>query len=167
MTSAVSISEAARLTGKNRRTLHRHIEAGRLSVSHDATGAPQVEIVELLRVYGPLMNAPVSQPVADRGGEAVSQSASSMPHAMSQVSQGVVGEALELVTLRAEVGKLQALLEAKDHHIASLDRALLAIEHTTKTVTPPVATVTMPATNEKPHKPSKKNGFMRWFFGDD
>lgn len=131
MTSAVSISEAARLTGKNRRTLHRHIEAGRLSVSHDASGAPQIEIVELLRVYGPLKHAPESQAVS--GGEAEAESQQTTPEApaMPQAND------LELVTLRAEVDKLQALLEAKDRHIQSLDRALLAIEHTTKTPQPP------------------------------
>lgn len=131
MTSAVTISEAARLTGKNRRTLHRHIEAGRLSVSHDASGAPQIEIVELLRVYGPLKHAPESQAVSPYDTEAKSQQA---PPASPEMSQA---NSLELVTLRAEVEKLNALLEAKDRHIESLDRALLAIEHTTKNASPP------------------------------
>lgn len=158
MTSAVSISEAARLTGKNRRTLHRHIEAGRLSVSHDATGAPQVEIVELLRVYGPLKQAPVSQSAPEAQGEAVSQKATPINEAVPQVSHS---DTLELVTLRAEVDKLQALLEAKDQHIASLDRALLAIEHTNKTAHP------APVTPETDAKKAPRRGLARWIFGAD
>ena len=158
MTSAVSISEAARLTGKNRRTLHRHIEAGRLSVSHDATGAPQVEIVELLRVYGPLKQAPVSQPAPEAQGEAVSQEATPSNEAVPQVPHP---DTLELVTLRAEVDKLQALLEAKDQHIASLDRALLAIEHTNKTAHP------APVTLEADTKKAPRRGLARWIFGAD
>lgn len=161
MNSAVSISEAARLTGKNRRTLHRHIEAGRLSVSHDATGAPQVEIVELLRVYGPLKQAPVSQVATVAEAGVLPQQATPENETLPQVPHPGT---LELVTLRAEVEKLQALLEAKDQHIASLDRALLAIEHNTKTA-PPVpapAPVTPAADVQKP----RKRGFVQWFFGD-
>lgn len=158
-TSAVSISEAARLSGKNRRTLHRHIEAGRLSVSHDAAGAPQVQIVELLRVYGSLKQPQMSQPATGSASEAVSQQTTPEVETLPHVPQG---EALEVVTLRHEVQKLQALLEAKDQHIASLDRALLAIEHTTKTA-PPVPAPAPVAETEKP----RKRGFMQWFFGDD
>ena len=158
MTSAVSISEAARLTGKNRRTLHRHIEAGRLSVSHDGTGAPQVEIVELLRVYGPLKQAPVSQSAPEAQSEAVSQKATPNNEAVPHVPHP---DTLELVTLRAEVNKLQALLEAKDQHIASLDRALLAIEHTNKTAHP------APVTPETDAKKAPRRGLARWIFGAD
>ena len=149
MTSAVSISEAARLTGKNRRTLHRHIEAGRLSVTHDATGAPQLEIVELLRVYGPLKNAPAPQPHGDAGATSEAVPQQTTPPATSD-------DALELVRLRAEVDKLQALLEAKDHHIERLDRALLAIEYSNK------ATATTEA-KETPQEP--RPGFLRRLFG--
>ena len=148
MTSAVSISEAARLTGKNRRTLHRHIEAGRLSVSHDASGAPQIEIVELLRVYGPLKHAPKSQDVSVGEVEVESQQATPEAPAMPQANN------LELVTLRAEVDKLQALLEAKERHIQSLDRALLAIEHTTKTPQP-----------HETYKAPEPKGFWRSLLG--
>ena len=158
MTSAVSISEAARLTGKNRRTLHRHIEAGRLSVSHDATGAPQVEIVALLRVYGPLKHAPVSQPAPEAQSEAVSQEATFSNEVVPQVPHS---DTLELVTLRAEVDKLQALLEAKDQHIASHDRALLAIDHTNKTAHP------APVTPETDKKKAPRRGLARWIFGTD
>lgn len=50
----VSISEAAKLVGKDRKTLYRDATTGRLSVSQNATGARQVETSELIRVYGEL-----------------------------------------------------------------------------------------------------------------
>jgi hypothetical protein len=48
----VSISEAARLTGKSTKTLYRMVSQGRLSVSQDENGAKTVDISELVRVFG-------------------------------------------------------------------------------------------------------------------
>jgi len=51
--ASVSISEAARLTGKARSTLHKYIKQGRLSVTTDAaTGSKTIDISELIRVFG-------------------------------------------------------------------------------------------------------------------
>jgi len=50
-----SISEAARLTGKNRTTIHRHIKKSMLSVEKGSTGHPVIETSELERVYGALL----------------------------------------------------------------------------------------------------------------
>ena len=49
-----TISEAARITGKSRSTLHRHIKSGKLSKTTDETGAPVIDTSELQRVYGSL-----------------------------------------------------------------------------------------------------------------
>ena len=50
----VSISEAARLTGKSRVTIHRHIEKGKLTKEQDGLGNPVLDVAELERVYGTL-----------------------------------------------------------------------------------------------------------------
>ena len=57
----VSISEAARLTGKSRVTIHRHIEKGTLSRERDGTGNPVLDLAELERVYGGLKQPDLSQ----------------------------------------------------------------------------------------------------------
>lgn len=49
-----SISEAARLAGKARSTLHRHLADGRLSKTTAPDGLPVIDTAELVRVYGPL-----------------------------------------------------------------------------------------------------------------
>lgn len=49
-----SISEASKLTGKARSTLHRHLKSGKLSKEQDADGQPVIDTAELVRVYGPL-----------------------------------------------------------------------------------------------------------------
>lgn len=49
-----SISEAARLTGKSRSTLHRHLKQGKLSKEIGPEGEPVIDTSELARVYGTL-----------------------------------------------------------------------------------------------------------------
>ena len=48
----VNISQAARLTGKDRKTIQRHMEKGTLSFERDRGGKRLVDIAELQRVYG-------------------------------------------------------------------------------------------------------------------
>lgn len=49
-----SISEASKLTGKARSTLHRHLKIGKLSKEVNADEQPVIDTAELVRVYGPL-----------------------------------------------------------------------------------------------------------------
>ncbi|WP_444822903.1 hypothetical protein, partial [Vibrio parahaemolyticus] len=54
----VSISEAARLTGKARSTLHKYIKQGKLSTTTDKnTGSKSIETSELIRVFGKIGNS--------------------------------------------------------------------------------------------------------------
>ena len=59
--SKVSISEAARLTGKPRSTIHRHIKKGKLSVQKKREGKSAIDVVELERVYGELQQVDMKQ----------------------------------------------------------------------------------------------------------
>ena len=49
----IPIAEAARLTGRDRKSLYRDIKAGKLSATLGDSGTRQVAVSELLRVYGP------------------------------------------------------------------------------------------------------------------
>lgn len=49
-----SISEAAKLTGKNRTTIYRHMKKSVISFEKGPTGNPVIETSELERVYGSL-----------------------------------------------------------------------------------------------------------------
>lgn len=59
-----TISEAAKLTGKARSTLHRHLKDGKISKEIDADGQPVIDTAELVRVYGPLQAQDSSDTVA-------------------------------------------------------------------------------------------------------
>ena len=50
-----SVANAARLVGRDRRTLYKDIQRGRLTATTSATGERQVETAELIRVYGELV----------------------------------------------------------------------------------------------------------------
>ena len=111
----VSISEAARLTGKSRTTLHRLIKTGELSTCHGARNARMVDVSELIRVFGPLEYRPseqVAAQVSEHSGTGVSAQ-----------SEQVIAQ------LRQEVEHLKTLVSAKDSHIDSLRQAMLLIEH--------------------------------------
>ena len=56
----VSISEAARLAGKSRTTLHRLIKTGELSTCAGVRNSKMIDISELIRVFGDI-SAPVTE----------------------------------------------------------------------------------------------------------
>lgn len=56
----VTISEAARLAGRDRRTVQRHVNKGRLSRVVRPDGSVGIDTSELVRVYGNLAAAPVA-----------------------------------------------------------------------------------------------------------
>lgn len=111
----VSISEAARLTGKSRTTLHRLIKTGELSTCHGARNARMVDISELIRVFGPLEHRPSEQFAAQ-----VSEHSDT---GVSAQTEQVIAQ------LRQEVEHLKTLVSSKDSHIDSLKQAMLLIEH--------------------------------------
>jgi len=51
----VNLSQAAKLTGKNRTTIWRHIHSGKLSIERGRDSLPFDDTSELIRVYGELV----------------------------------------------------------------------------------------------------------------
>jgi len=111
----ISISEAARLTGKSRTTLHRLIKTGELSTCHGARNARMVDVSELIRVFGPLEHRP--------SGQVNAQVYEHSDTGVSTQNERVIAQ------LRQEVEHLKTLVSAKDSHIDSLRQAMQLIEH--------------------------------------
>lgn len=96
----LTIPQAAKLYGKHRSTIHRHIEAGRLSCGFRGDGTKVVEMAELIRCYGETRHLPPElQPPATPDQEDLQQ-------AMLQALQAMHRE---LVALREEVATLRRL----------------------------------------------------------
>lgn len=107
----VSISEAARLTGKSRTTLHRLIKTGELSICSGERNAKLVDTSELLRVFGHLSLS---------SGEQVTE---------QRVTDNSEGREQVIQSLKQEVEHLRMLVSAQDSHIDSLKQAMLLLEH--------------------------------------
>ena len=91
----MTITEAAKLYRKQRKTLYRHIDAGRLSCSVRGDGHRVLDLSELLRCYGePPQAMPANDPPMTR---AAPSGDTLLTHAMLD----------ELRALRAEVAALR------------------------------------------------------------
>lgn len=111
----VSISEAARLTGKSRTTLHRLIKTGELSTCSGVRNAKMIDISELIRVFGE-----VSTPVAEQANEQVTEQRVTPSDALNE----------QVVrTLKQEVEHLRMLVSAQESHIDSLKQSLQLLEY--------------------------------------
>ena len=96
----LTIPQAAKLYRKHRSTIHRHIEAGRLSCAFRGDGVRVVDYSELLRCYGePATPPPELQP--DTTGESLA-----VQQAMLQELQAMRAE---IHRLREEVALLRRL----------------------------------------------------------
>ena len=104
----VSISEASRLTGKTRATIHRHINTGKLSKIRDDTGNIGIDISELIRVYG--IKIDTSDTCADD----------------VKIEQHNTDE---LNTLKTRLAVLESENNQLKDHIGSLKQAMLLLEH--------------------------------------
>lgn len=105
----VSVSEAARLVGKSRRTIQRDIAAGKLS---KCDNGKNLDTSELLRVYGSLLNAPND---ADKNAHMTQDVAPSVPP--------------DVAEMRIRLAALEAENAALKDHVGSLKQAMLLLEH--------------------------------------
>lgn len=112
----VSVSEAAKLTGKSVKTIYRHIDTGKLSSSQNDNGSKSIDTSELQRVYSELKiqheNVIVSQM-----SELENKNDNQMRHFLQQENE-----------------LLKKLLDEKESHIASLKQAMLLLEHKKKKI---------------------------------
>lgn len=120
----ISISEASRLTGKSRTTLHRLIKSGELSSCSGVRNTKLLDTSELLRVFGTLSSV---QP------EQLSEQVTAQRFTGADVQSEQVNQ-----QLTQEVEHLRALVTAQQSHIDSLKQAMLLLEH--KKEIKPVAT---------------------------
>jgi len=107
----VSISEAARLTGKSRRTIQRYVATGKLSLSHNDTTEKNIDISELIRVFGEIKKDAVTP-------EDTIKKVTLSHH----VTHDDDSSKLENELLKKEIEFLKQRLEDKDAHIDSLKK---------------------------------------------
>lgn len=122
----VSISEAARLTGKSRTTVQAYIKQGKLTKCTDSAGASKLDTSELLRVFGSFTGQQVGSEqsnitVQHLAGESVQLTDQNLLHENYALKAEV-----ELV--KALLREKELLLNEKDKRNEDLKQALLLIE---------------------------------------
>ncbi len=132
----VSISEAARLIGKSRTTIHRYISNGKLSTCADKIGAKKLDTSELLRVFGAFDCAQTEH------GDIVTTEQHVAPLRISETDKNK--------QLEHEIEHLKQLITAQQSHIDSLKNAMLLIESK------------LPATHEPQPMPVTKKSWAFW-----
>lgn len=111
----VSVSEAARLTGKSRTTLHRLIKTGELSTCPGERNARMLDTSELLRVFGSLDGSKTVH-VSEQAGE-------------QRVTASEAENEQVIRSLKQEIEHLRTLVSAQGSHIDSLKQAMQLLEH--------------------------------------
>ncbi|HGI5215520.1 TPA: helix-turn-helix domain-containing protein [Providencia alcalifaciens] len=129
----VSISEAARLTGKARSTLHKYIKQGKLSTTTDQnTGSKSIETSELIRVFGKIDNS-------------ITTYSDSVTHASKQQQETPSDTQLlqtKLQLLEQENAHLKAEKELLSKNLDDIRQAMLLIESKLQTTPEPTPTPT-------------------------
>jgi hypothetical protein len=116
----VSVSEAARLVGRDRKTIYRdYLSRGRLSATTDATGKKVIAISELIRVFGDLSP---SNATAETVAKTVVTPQTETPSETAKM-------AIRLAALEAENAALLDRLKDKDKHIDDLRNSVRLLEH--------------------------------------
>src|SRR6266478_2023979 len=115
MMPVVSISEAARLSGKGRKTIQRYVADGRISLTHDDTGKKGIDISELIRVFGGIVKSDACVTV-----ESLAQ---------RDTCDDTGGNVEDVSSLKAEIQGLKALLQEKDFRIDDLKTTLRLLEN--------------------------------------
>ena len=115
----VTITEASKLTQKNRTTLYRYIKEGKLSKTTDDKGKDKLDTSELLRVFGSL--------------HATNNTTLHNIEKQHDATQNNVAQTTELQQkiqqLEQQLLNKDELLKAKDDHISSLKQALMLLEY--------------------------------------
>ena len=113
----VPIAEAARLTGRDRKSLYRDIKSGRLSATLGDSGTRQVAVSELLRVYGPFRGD------GDKG-DTPATVAMPQPETPDATAQKV-----RIAALEAELEQLRERLADKDKNLDDLRTTIRLLEY--------------------------------------
>lgn len=141
-----SISEASKLTGKARSTLHNHIKDGTLSKGLDDNGKPYIETAELERVYGPLQSNTVQQDSPNR------QPATPNLDTENRVLQAEIDALHERLSDRDEViTDLRARLDRESEERRKLTALLTDLRRPDPAPEPSPSTTSIPGT-EKPRE---------------
>ena len=121
----VTVSEAAKLVSRDRKTLYRLIKEGKISATVDETGKRQLETSELLRFFGAF---------TENSDKRDSRATVSMPQ--HETVHETPNATVRLAVLEAELRHAREMIAVKDEQIADLRQSvrLLAAPETEQSI---------------------------------
>lgn len=123
----ISITEAAKLVRRNRSTLYRDIERGRLSKTVTPEGETQIETSELLRTYGRIHSDEKEEDSATRSRE---KTRIAILEERTRALERALALEAELRKVKDQVtNELRARLADKDNVIKALESKVLFLEY--------------------------------------
>jgi hypothetical protein len=157
----VSITEAAKLVRRNRSTLYRDIERGRLSKTVTPEGEAQIETSELLRTYGQLHGSDAD---GDDGTSRDKVKLALLEERTRSLERALALEA-ELRKVKDQVtNELRARLTDKDNVIKVLESKVLFLEYDKQIdATPLEKTTDAPPKTENPNSAEKRMPKKGWW----
>lgn len=153
----VSISEAARLTGKSRQTLHRHIVTGKLSKCNTEKNETGIDTSELLRVYGSIKSYSVTDV---KNEQMLHHATGNVTHTVTKDSQQndtIQHLEKELAILKVKLDSQERIINAKQETIDNLKTALKLLEYRQSSQENNVS-----ASQENTSNVKIKNTFKHW-----
>lgn len=158
----VSITQAAKLVRRNRSTLYRDIEKGRLSKTVSPDGETQIETSELLRTYGQL------HPTHEETGSDVQshvQLKIALLEERNRSLERVLSLEAELRKVKDQVtNELRARLTDKDNVIKALESKVLFLEYDKQVESlKPEANTSQGFEGAKPTTLKKPMRWKRWW----
>lgn len=123
----VTISQAAQIVGKGRRTIYDDIAKGRVTAKKDANGVKVIDLSELHRAYGSFINNPEEVRTAPHKANRTTPHNTAQPsenHSESDLAKTLllITERLEAAERRAE--KAEVLLEKVTDTLTALTHRL-------------------------------------------
>lgn len=129
MMAIVTISEAARLTGKSRQTLHRHIVIGKLSKCNTEANGIGIDTSELLRVYGSIKDYSVTSVKNKQNLHEITDDVTHVTIDKNQPTDTIQQLEKELAILKVKVDEQEKRINAKQETIDILKNALKLLEY--------------------------------------
>jgi len=167
MMAIVTISEAARLTGKSRQTLHRHIVTGKLSKCNTEKNGIGIDTSELLRVYGSIKNYSVTPVKNKQTLHKITDNVTHVTIDKNQQTDTIQQLEKELAILKVKVDEQEKRINAKQETIDTLKSALKLLEYKQKKDdfgnSNPIPTKEPEALLNEVKGTENKKGFLRRF----
>ena len=109
--AAIGLTEASKLTGRNRSTLHRAMKTGRLSYTKTAAGERRVEVAELERVFGIRVSNETLNATLGNGAQPVKSHAAQRGE-VAALREGIERQDATIADLRATIAEQNATIRS-------------------------------------------------------